>query len=429
MSRLKARMESLTRGQDLADQGQAILASELERWGSEVSAVISRFASEQESLLQEASGSFRESLSAAVASSVGVELSVSLSVVEEPVDISDLSSQCEQLEQERQRLLAELEPLQREIEADKNALPELCGNLTAVVNQLKGMKYEPQMVTQEVGGSGAVSDALGAVGSAIDFGLLLSPIPMKGLGWISKLPAGKTLGRCVKYVNKAILAKNKWLKRKMPIPGGGRLGNLLDLLSCEGILRKVGEAIDGPAKTITFEDPEARHQYQEQVRPYRAKEEQLKCELQKCKADLELKRQRREAILQGAQGLSESQEQLKREMAEIERGIRRRNDERLLFEGRQQLLEQAYALLTGPEAEAVRPVLEHIDEQFAAVKVRLSQELERRQAKTLADLRAKMAECEASLQGGVEERAAHLAQLRRQDECLKSVLEQLKPMA
>lgn len=438
--RLQSRMDSLTSGQELAEQGKALLTSELDRWRNEVSAAIGRFVSGQESLLQEASESFRASLSAAVASSVGVQLSVSLSVAEEAVDTSSLLSQCEELEQERQGLLKELESLRGEMAGDEEALPELRQNVSLLTEQLKGMKYEPQMVAQEVGGSGEMSEALGAIGSVLDFGLLLSPMPMSKLRWLSKIPGGKMLKKGVQYVNKVIRSKNKLLRKRFPLPAKspklpptaplpdpnpGSGFDWLDMFSCEGILSKVGEVLDGPRQMVMVEDPEVRQQYLEQVRPYKEEQQRLQGELMRREADLRYKQRRQETIVQGAQGLAETQEQLRREISEIERDIRKRNDERLLYEGRQQLLEQAFRLLAGPEAEVVRPILMLIDEQFAVVREHLGQELQVRQAKTVEELKEKMSEVEAALRSSAESRTARLEQLRRQEECLKAVLEQL----
>lgn len=439
VERLRGRLDAIGSGKELEEQGKALLTSELDRWRGEVQSAIEQFASSQESLLQEASAGFLSALSTAVEQTMGAEVEVRLQVSEEPVDTQALTEQLQGFESERQALLAELKTVREQMAEDAEAVPALRQNLAELETTLKGMVYEPQMVEQTVGDTGGMKEALGALGSVLDFGLLLAPIPMGKLGWLTKLPAGKMLKKGVQYVNKTIRAKNQLLRKPLsgpksplpptvPLPGQGKGKSVLDcleMLSCEGLLGKLGEMLDGPAQTVMMEDPTVRQQYLEQVKPYQDEQHRVQCEIQRREADLRYKQKRLEEMERGVQSLTTGQEQLARDIEAIERDIRQRNDSRKLNEGRQQLLERAFGMLMGPEAQMMAPLLKQVDEQFTALRRQLASTLQARQAESLKGIQDSMAEVQRSLESAEGERASRLASLRQQCDCLKDMLANL----
>ncbi len=431
IDRLKERISAIDSGKELESVGTAMLSGEVDKWRADAAKAIEDFSSKREDIMRNASGDFLRGLEEAMKSSVGVSFSVRLSDdIEESTTLNMLREQMKDFEAERAQALEELEKARHELALAEGSIPELQQSVAEVKSALDSIEYQPEMIEKRYGGND-LEGTLSSVGSIIDWALILTPIPMGKLKWLAKVPGGLKIKKAIQIGNKLIRKKNKIIKN-IPVPGGNKKGGLtmlsdvLNVLSVEHWAGKLGKMLDErDSYTKLVEDPVVKQQYLDEIAPYNAKIDELNREIAGKKADLDYKRKCLKDMEAGSSRISEAQEALVREIQDIEQEQRRRKDSMLLFEGRKQLLDKAYALIGSSSSEVAGPLFTELDRMFSEIRLKMGEELMNRQNATVADLKQKLEDAEKSLQLSCEERNGHIELLKSQASFVKKAIAEI----
>lgn len=393
VDRIKNRLESFNSSRELEEASQGILLSEVSCWHDCVGEVMESLANSNEDVLANAASEFVNRIESSVKENLDVNFKIVLSDrnnYEVPVY---MKNELERLGKDSASINEEIASLQEEMKNDCAQIPEIQGNLEIIRSQLDQIgEYQPQYIQKKYGSVyGETEDALKNVGTAIDWILMLAPIPMGKLKWLSKFKYGKKIQKVVKQANKMIRAKNKFIKNvAKPVPG---LGRFLDTLSVEHWAGKLGALIDNSnTRVVMEEDPEVKKAYQAQVAPYLNQERTSTLLLNALQESIKEKQQLLEIRQKEQDFVSDATEKLERDIRDCQRQLAEEMECEKISVGKRQLLEKAISLFQNSKSELVAPILKDVENLFAEAGSSMSSELVNRMNATLTSLREQL-EC------------------------------------
>ena len=390
IERIKARLESILAGKDVEETGKLILLSEIDAWRQEIRETGKRLSESTDQILAQSATEFTGSLEEKLHQDLNVDFKVELTSPADYSYIDAIHENMDQMTAEKENLQKEIEDLKMQMQADENSIPELRAGIDTLQQEMDSIEYEPQMEERRYGTvNGNASEILKKIGSAADWILLFTPIPMSKLKWLNKLKYGKQIKNVIQGANKVIRAKNKFLKRTGTlIPG---FDKFFEMFSVEYWAEKAGEMIDNAGSEVRLvENQEVKDAYLKAIAPYKEKQAEMANRLEAIQQKQNFRKSLLEKMERDGEQASENYRKLEQEMQDACIQMRQQQDLELLFEGKQKLMTTACSLFMCRDSALVQPVLEEFEQLFSAYSLNLQKNLDSSIDETFNRLKSQM---------------------------------------
>ena len=376
VERIKARIESILAGKEIEETGKLILLSEIDAWRQEIRETGKRLSESTDQLLAQSAAGFTGSLEEKLHQDLNVDFKVDLIPSADYSYIDAIHENMDNMTAEKENLQKEIEDLKMQIQTDENSIPELRAGINTLQQEMDSIEYEPQMEERRYGSvNGNASEYLKKIGSAADWVLMFTPIPMSKLKWLNKLKYGKQIKNVIQGANKVIRAKNKFLKRTGTlIPG---FDKFCEMFSVEYWAGKAGELIDNAGSEVRLvENQEVKDAYLKAIAPYKEKQVEMANRIEAIQQKQNFRKSLLEKMERDGELASENYQKLEQEMEEACIQMRQQQDLELLFEGKQKLMTTAYSLFMCRDSALVQPVLEEFEQMFSDYASNLQKNLD-----------------------------------------------------
>jgi GTPase Era involved in 16S rRNA processing len=424
LMRLEERLQNIKTGKDIEEGGKAILYSEIDAWRTEIKNRVMSLADEKDRILADAAAEFLNEAQETISGSLDIPFHVNLEEVnsEELVPFEEIMKQ---LENEKESLKTQIRDLEEEIGAGDNLIPDLQSQLKAIQNEMNQLEYSPVMREKVCGQiNGNAAETLGYVGSAIDYALMLSPIPMEKLKWLSKLKYGKQIRNVIKVANKVIRAKNRLIKRTGSVVPG--FEKFCESLSVEYLGEKLGEAIDNRGKwTRMVEDPEVKAEYLKTIAPYKEKADSIKEQIVRRECAMRQKELQLKEIENHVSSNDKAYQAVNAEYMKTKELLRQEKDRERFNMGIQQIMETACILFRDPESVILAPMRERINIMLADYLSKLQAELDASMDATIQTIKDQIDSFRSKITVSEETQKRKIRELEEQIGCLAGFLTQL----
>ncbi len=424
LERLEERLNAIQRYSDIAETGEAILRSEIDKWRQDAQVILERLPERVSELQVESSAEFCAQLQETLNSTMAVNLQIEIPPVEEDLNAQNYANTClENIQKEKAELLEEIKKVQEELQNEGQLAPELEQKLKEAQQAVESLTYEPiydQVERKREGGATAFLKCLGGIA---DIAMIFTPI-----SWLSVLGKVGVAGKLPKIAGlvkkgSQLSTAGKIITKRPGLPKPGT--NPLEFLSLEHWGEKLGQMIDGASgsgEPEMVENQEHRMEYENTNAKLNAavakadserRQAEVRCrQMQSLKEELERKNQQ----------MDEEYKKVQKDLQTAQAEMRASGERKALLDWRQTAYAKANVLLFSKGSELLQPVRQGIEAFSANCVTQSSTDLEARLTVMTDQVTEQLKQCQGVFDQDKATQESKRQTLETQIQCLDEIL-------